>query len=605
MAKSDAVKQKWFEFFSVENIQHLFAVDLRTLALFRMLLAFAMLFSLSVIIPDIDAFLTDDGLVPRRGLMHDGNWFHSSLYYLNGSYWFAATLVAVNVVAGICMFVGYRTRLAVFISWILSISLIGRADVISQGGDLLLPLLLFWAFFLPVGKVFSVDAALRETNHREDAPYASIATVGLLLQVVYVYVFGALLKTGDAWMPDGTAVYYAMHLETFATPLAVWFRQFEGVLYVLTMFVYWIELHAPVFLFFPDTKRWVRSIALFLLVCMHLGFRVFMNIGHFWLVSIASLSTFLSVYFWRWSGRVYYSEKAKGITLYYDEGCLFCLKTCQILREFCLPRSVEITPAQSVPEIGEILERETSWVVLDAEGNKHLHWDAVVFVVGQSVLLKPVAWLLALYGKLGLGKATYDFIGRNRQGIGRFSEMALKPQPPFKAPNKLVNMLLVIPIALGFMWNLREQYGKSQMSPYIPQVAWDASRVMYFAQRWSMFAPVPAYNEVRPFLTARTAGGLEIDLRYAEGGAYAVGGADEFSSYRWRKYINRISFLGKSQRDYYYRNYTRFICKKWNDDHTGEDSIVNVQVRLFKNHTLPDYRRQRSTVDFGTWPCDL
>ncbi len=589
-----------FGFFSLANLRDIFSIDLRTLALFRILLAVAQLYSLYVLWFSMDAFLTDDGLIQRVDLV--GNPFRFSLYFINGSYGFTAFLMAVHTLAALCLLVGYRVRLAAFTAWVLGVSLIGRAYPILQGGDVLLPLLMFWAIFLPVGKVFSIDAALRDEHHRDDAPHFSVATVGLLLQVVYVYVFGALLKTGSEWVQDGTAVYYALHLDTFATPFGVFVRQFPSLMVGLTFFVYWLELLTPVFLFWPDRLRRVRAAALFLLVAMHFGFRIFMNIGHFWLVSLASLSSFVSRPLWQWWCRIYYRPSTKNITLYYDQDCGFCLKTCQIFREFFLPRSVPIIPAQSVPEIGEILERETSWVVTDGDGNIYLHWEAVVFVMKQSVLLRPLMWLAALYGRVGLGQVTYNIIGRNRHFLGRISSAVLKPSKVYSGPHIFTSIFLTFVVAVSFLWNVREEVGGNKIS-FVPDTVWDAARIFGFGQRWSMFAPKPAAVDVRPFITGVLETGDVVDFTYVEGGAYADIAGEEFSSYRWRTYINRISFYGQQARDYHYKRYSRYVCSVWNANHSGGDKLVQLNIKLVKHHTLVNYQRERSVLNFGHWRC--
>src|SRR5205085_3059482 len=115
----------------------------------------------------------------------------------------------------------------------------------------LLPLLLFWAIFLPTGRIFGIDGALeRGRNLSRDPRVLSVASAGLLLQALYVYVFGALLKTGDSWT-DGQAVNIALHAETFATAAAHVLREYVVVTLLLTYFVFYLEVLTPVLLFFP------------------------------------------------------------------------------------------------------------------------------------------------------------------------------------------------------------------------------------------------------------------------------------------------------------------------------------------------------------------
>jgi hypothetical protein len=61
----------------------------------------------------------------------------------------------------------------------------------------------------------------------------SLGTVAALLQVVFLYWFGAMLKTGPMWW-DGTALFYALHLDGFATPFGIYAREFPNLLQILT-----------------------------------------------------------------------------------------------------------------------------------------------------------------------------------------------------------------------------------------------------------------------------------------------------------------------------------------------------------------------------------
>jgi hypothetical protein len=70
---------------------------------------------------------------------------------------FQALLFGIAAVAALAMLVGYRTRLAVFVVWVLVLSIQVRNPFLDSSADDLLRLLLFWAMFLPLGAYWSVD----------------------------------------------------------------------------------------------------------------------------------------------------------------------------------------------------------------------------------------------------------------------------------------------------------------------------------------------------------------------------------------------------------------------------------------------------------------
>ncbi len=583
----------------------LFSIDLRSLAAFRIVVSAAMLLSLVGMLPDVEAFLTDAGILSRADVIARGAPGTISLYLANGSYPFALGLVLINIAAAVALLFGYRTRFASVLCWVLYASMDARNFLFLQGGDQLISCLVFWAMFLPLGAVFSVDAALDPDDRRSAPPHLSVATVGLLLQALYVYFFGALLKTGAEWIPQGTAVFMAMSLDTFATPLARWFREFHGATYALTYYVWFLEILAPVLLFFPDRGLRVRAATLALLGTMHVGFRLFLDIGHFWLASLASLTAYIPGWVWDRLGAWYWRPDQARIVLYYDRDCGFCRKTCLILREFFLPRAAAVLPAQSIPEIGAILERETSWVVVDGKGNRYLHWQALVFVLRQSILARPLAWLVALYGSIGLGKPTYDLIGRNRKRFGAVTSRLLVERPNTFRTSRPVSAFLVLVVAACFLLNLRNHVGEGWRSVVPPAVVMNTTRALGLSQYWALFAPFPRKSDFWPVVEGLSRDGRPVDVfagRF-EAPAYAKSSAP-FPSHRWRKYLNRIADYPERGKLHYFERYTQQVCRDWNRRHAGDDGLLTVKVTLLRDRYMGvGAPRQLSEVPIGTWPC--
>jgi hypothetical protein len=589
------------------RLRLLFSIDLRSLAAFRVLLAIAMLASLIVTLFDVRAFLTDDGILPRSALIPTLKPGAVSLYLANGSYAFALTLVLVNIAAAVCLLVGWRTRAATFVCWVLYVSMDVRNFLTLQGGDQLIGLLLFWAMFLPAGAVFSVDAALDPRNRRDEPPLFSVATVGLLLQALYVYFFGALLKSGREWVPDGTAVMLAISLDTYATRLAIWFRDLPALAKGLTFYVWFLEIFSPLLLFFPDRHLRVRSTAIGLLVLMHIGFRLFINIGHFWLVSIASLASYVPHVIWRWLGRHYWRSGQERIVIYYDEDCGFCRKTSLILREFFLPRSVAVLSAQPVPEIGALLEREQSWVVVDPSGARHLHWEALVYVCRQSLVLHPIGSFLAFIGFIRLGDPLYRLIGRNRRRFGPAAAWLLPERPNVLRIHPVMAILLGVVIAVCFLFNVREHM-PATWRPYLPPEPYvEVSRALGLVQRWPLFAPRPLRFDTWPVVTGLMRDGRTVDLASGNLGAisreppaYVAGG---FRSYRWRRYLNRIAQYPPETGAAYYELYAAYLCRDWNRRHAGDDDLLTVSFYLVRNEYIAPGNYRRFETDAGSWPC--
>jgi hypothetical protein len=156
-----------------------FSIDLRTLALFRACLGAVLFVALLSRFCDLGAFHADAGVLPRALLMDDPlTW---SVHFANGTAAFQGALLALQALAAFCLAIGYRARLAVFLSWFLLLSLHNRNPLVLVPGDDLMGWLLFWGMFLPLAARWSVDAALGAAPAPEQR-VLSWASAGLVLQ---------------------------------------------------------------------------------------------------------------------------------------------------------------------------------------------------------------------------------------------------------------------------------------------------------------------------------------------------------------------------------------------------------------------------------------
>lgn len=353
------------------SLQDIFGIDLRTLALFRVLLGAYILIDLVMRSRDLVAHYTDAGIMPRVvqiDLLYVTTW---SVHLANGAAWFQVLLFGLAGLAALGLLVGWRTRAMTVLSWLLMLSLQNRNTYILSGEDNLAVLLLFWAMFLPLGARCSVDAALdRSTRFRTDS-YCTLATAALLLQGMSMYFFSALLKTHPIWYQDGTAVHYALQLDYLVTPFALWFRQFQDLMSGLTYYVYVLELVGPILIFSPIFHRALRTVFLLAFVTMHLSFLVFLEIGFFPFVSIIMNLTFVPGWMWDKLAGWLPMRSKEPLTIWYDRGCDFCEKSCHLIRVFLFLGPIPVRPAQDDPEIGAELERRNSWVVTSGEARSY------------------------------------------------------------------------------------------------------------------------------------------------------------------------------------------------------------------------------------------
>ncbi len=282
-------------------------LDLRTLGLFRFVLGSLTLIDLWNRAPDIEAFYTDFGVLPRATFITDFANENLLSFHLFGGTTFAMSLLfIVHAVIAFLLLIGWRTRLMTVLGWAFLISLHGRNPYVLQGGDILFRMLFFWGMFLPLGARWSVDAALAlRQGHVANGPdpehphqIANVATAALILQACFVYWFTMTLKTGKEWWQDYSAVHYALHLDHFTTPLAEWLRTFPDMMRALTITTAWVEIIVPALAIVGGLWWPLRAGSIACMVGLHIIFGSALKIGLFPWISSTSWIVMLPGAFW-------------------------------------------------------------------------------------------------------------------------------------------------------------------------------------------------------------------------------------------------------------------------------------------------------------------
>lgn len=271
-----------------------FSLDLRSLALFRIGLGLLILVDVGIAFTNVEAFYSDAGVLTSK-VLKERLWENTaqwSLHALSGGVTFAKLLLTVQLLAGVGLVLGWRTRWMNLLCWVLACSLESRNPLVTNGADAVMRLLLFWSLFLPLGAWWSCDARRELRQGREALPvrWISFPAVCWVLQVAFVYVFSAMMKDRGAWFVEGTALQTALHLDLFALPVGVWLREHAELCRWLTRGTVWLELLGPFLLLL--TGRWpvLRGLLCGVFILFHLGIGLCMNIGAFpWLMITAWL----------------------------------------------------------------------------------------------------------------------------------------------------------------------------------------------------------------------------------------------------------------------------------------------------------------------------
>lgn len=505
-----------------ERLTNMFGADLRSLAVFRMVLGALVLVDLTSRSTDLVAHYADEGIMPRSAIERppdpqmfpQAEWVSTpwslSLNLLSGHPLFQVLLFLVGVVAAGALLVGYRTRAANIVVWVILLSIHHRNPLILASGDVLLRVLLFWGMFLPLGAVWSIDRLREVVPSRLSMRYLSLGTVALFLQIAFVYWFTAILKSGPEWRTDFTALYYALSLDQIARPLGTFMLEFPTLLTALTIGTLALEAVGPFLLFSPILTGPVRTATILAFMSLHFGIWLTMDIGLFPFISALCMVCFLPTWFW----------------------------------ETALPRLGAVLPG---------------WLI-----------DA------PRQVFRTVPQRIRAY------------LERRRERRIEVQET----QPVRLRASSMNDTLVAIFLVSVLFWNLT-----TVSSVAMPTGVRPVSLLLGLNQKWSMFAPRPTANDGWYVIPGTLQNGRQVDLmsvvRENQDPSRSISWKKpEVVAYsdqneRWRKYLESLK---KAKFADQRPQFSSYLCRTWNERHSGGEQVETVQVFYMNEATPPDYQ---------------
>lgn len=250
-----------------------------------------------------------------------------SLFLLTEHPFFVSVFFWLSLVVAVFFVIGYRTRLMTILLWIIIISLHNRIPTITNGGDIALRICLFWSMFLPLWAQWSIDSIgiylqkkrniwkkrrqlfLRDSRKKpQQYMFFYVASTAMIVQLLFVYITNYWLKTWSAWTEDFTATSMTLLLDKFTTPLWDRMSHYQWISYRITRWWIFLEWRAWIFVFFPrKNKRW-RWWVVLLMIGMHLGMALMMEL---WLFSYVMMAWWLSLLPHELRNSLLYSKKKK------------------------------------------------------------------------------------------------------------------------------------------------------------------------------------------------------------------------------------------------------------------------------------------------------
>ncbi|WP_437832371.1 DCC1-like thiol-disulfide oxidoreductase family protein [Sorangium sp. So ce1153] len=437
---------------------HFLRIDARSLGLFRVTFGLVLIADLFARWRWVRDFYSNEGVLPN----------HNHLFNLRGKQQVFSLLHAVSTVGEAhfafalallvyaLFLVGYRTRVFHVLALVVLVSLTSRNILLENAGNYAAIALLALTAFLPLGSRFSLDSlrtslALRdekrdtELNDRSRVSEAeiaaerlpgwsptSLAALAVLVQLALIYLCTALQQRGEAWR-DGSAFYYALHVDRWASDAGAWLRDALplGTLRGLTFGTWAMQIAIPVLLFVPALFRWTRGIAAALMVVHGLILGSFFDFGLFGWSLAAAAALVLPGELWDVYERSWNERRAR--TLVYDADCGLCLTLCRTIKRLDLRGHVAFQGNGALDELyvrnqtgatervpmpkevtAELVERTV--LAIDRKGRVHTQGDAVT----EGLLALPFGWLalpLKLPGISHLLNVLYEVVATRRHHI--------------------------------------------------------------------------------------------------------------------------------------------------------------------------------------------
>lgn len=246
---------------------------------------------------DLVPHYTDIGILPRSALMIYQNPWHLSLFHLTGNGLIVLILFLITIFFGFLLMIGYRTKLSSILCWLLVLSIFFRNPLVVHGGDVFFKIILLWGIFLPWGIRYSLDSYLSSVKVKSNT-ISTAASFGYFIQIICLYFFAGLYKLRPVWLIEGNGVYYSLMYIPFQTPFGRFLLQFPWIYKSFSYITVFFELIVSWLLVFPFKGQIIRTVAVLLLIFMHISFGLAIELGLFSLYVISALVGLLPGWFW-------------------------------------------------------------------------------------------------------------------------------------------------------------------------------------------------------------------------------------------------------------------------------------------------------------------
>jgi hypothetical protein len=245
-----------------------------TLGLVRIVFGALVLVWTLWLLPVRKGLLGPDGITPEQPSIPD-TW---GLFAVWNSDEAIMIGIVVLLAAAIAMLVGWQSRIAAIVVFVLILSFERRSPWVFNSGDALVRIEAFFLAISPCGAALSLDQRRRTGSFwsAQIRPNWPIRLLQVQLSIVYLAAVQVKLA-GQPWL-HGTAVSYVLRIDDMKRiPVPQWLVTNALAMNAMTWSVLAIELAVGILVWFPRFRPWVLAAG----VLMHVMIDLTIQIGIF------------------------------------------------------------------------------------------------------------------------------------------------------------------------------------------------------------------------------------------------------------------------------------------------------------------------------------
>ena len=254
-------------------------IDARQYAVLRIAFGFLSAVYLFELWPYLPSQFSNNGWLNNSRQVEGQNGGSWSLYFLDSgkhSVAIAYSIMGIGLISALFLTIGWHSRYAAFITWLVWISLWNRNPLILDGDDAVLKIMCFYLMLAPCGRAWSMDA-----YKTIKGLHVTVWPLRLVqFQIALIYFVSGWVKFHSPEWNNGSVLRYVLihpHYSRWDNWLILDNQMIQGLLAALAQIIRWWELLFPLLLF----SRFTRTLSLAFGVAFHLSLFLIMNLRWF------------------------------------------------------------------------------------------------------------------------------------------------------------------------------------------------------------------------------------------------------------------------------------------------------------------------------------